>query len=41
VDVLINNAGHNIRKPLLDYTCEEFDPLHAVHVRGAFSSHAV
>jgi NAD(P)-dependent dehydrogenase (short-subunit alcohol dehydrogenase family) len=36
VDVLINNAGHNIRKPLLDYTCEEFDSLHAVHVRGAF-----
>jgi gluconate 5-dehydrogenase len=36
VDVLINNAGHNIRKPMLDYTCEEFDSLHAVHVRGAF-----
>lgn len=36
VDVLINNAGHNIRKPLVDYTCEEFDSLHAVHVRGAF-----
>jgi gluconate 5-dehydrogenase len=36
VDILINNAGHNIRKPLLDYTCEEFDSLHSVHVRGAF-----
>ena len=36
VDILINNAGHNIRKPLLDYSCEEFDSLHAVHVRGAF-----
>jgi gluconate 5-dehydrogenase len=36
VDVLINNAGHNIRKPLLDYSCEEFDSLYAVHVRGAF-----
>ena len=36
VDVLVNNAGHNIRKPLLDYTCEEFDSLHAVHVRGTF-----
>jgi NAD(P)-dependent dehydrogenase (short-subunit alcohol dehydrogenase family) len=36
IDVLINNAGHNIRKPLIDYACEEFDSLHAVHVRGAF-----
>jgi NAD(P)-dependent dehydrogenase (short-subunit alcohol dehydrogenase family) len=36
IDVLVNNAGHNIRKPLLDYTCEEFDSLHAVHVRGTF-----
>jgi NAD(P)-dependent dehydrogenase (short-subunit alcohol dehydrogenase family) len=36
VDVLINNAGHNIRKPLIDYTCEEFDSLYGVHVRGAF-----
>jgi NAD(P)-dependent dehydrogenase (short-subunit alcohol dehydrogenase family) len=36
VDVLINNAGHNIRKPIIDYTVEEFDSLHAVHVRGAF-----
>jgi NAD(P)-dependent dehydrogenase (short-subunit alcohol dehydrogenase family) len=36
IDVLINNAGHNIRKPLLDFTLEEFDSLHAVHVRGGF-----
>ena len=36
IDVLVNNAGHNIRKPLLDYTCSEFDSLHAVHVRGTF-----
>ena len=36
IDVLVNNAGHNIRKPLLDYTLEEFDSLHAVHVRGTF-----
>jgi NAD(P)-dependent dehydrogenase (short-subunit alcohol dehydrogenase family) len=36
VDVLVNNAGHNIRKPLLDFSCEEFDSLHAVHVRGTF-----
>lgn len=36
IDTLVNNAGHNIRKPLLDYTLEEFDSLHQVHVRGAF-----
>jgi len=36
IDVLVNNAGHNIRKPMIEYTCEEFDSLHAVHVRGAF-----
>jgi NAD(P)-dependent dehydrogenase (short-subunit alcohol dehydrogenase family) len=36
VDVLINNAGHNIRKPLTEYSREEFDSLYAVHVRGAF-----
>lgn len=36
VDVLVNNAGHNIRKPLIDYTVDEFDSLYAVHVRGTF-----
>ena len=25
VDVLVNNAGHNIRKPLVDYSTAEFD----------------
>jgi gluconate 5-dehydrogenase len=36
IDILLNNAGHNIRKPVLEFTQEEFDSLHAVHVRGAF-----
>src|SRR5262245_66465289 len=36
VDVLVNNAGHNIRKALVEYSTEEFDSLHAVHVRGTF-----
>jgi NAD(P)-dependent dehydrogenase (short-subunit alcohol dehydrogenase family) len=36
VDILLNNAGHNLRKPLLDYALEEFESLHAVHVRGTF-----
>ena len=36
VDVLINNAGHNVRKPMVEYSVQEFDSLHAVHVRGSF-----
>lgn len=36
IDVLVNGAGHNIRKPLLEYTQAEFDSLLHVHVRGAF-----
>lgn len=36
VDILLNNAGHNLRKPTLEFTQAEFDSLHAVHVRGAF-----
>ena len=36
IDILINNAGHNIRKPLVEYDCAEFDSLYEVHVRGAF-----
>jgi NAD(P)-dependent dehydrogenase (short-subunit alcohol dehydrogenase family) len=36
IDILVNNAGHNIRKPLFDYSLDEFDSLHAVHVRGTF-----
>ena len=36
IDILVNGAGHNIRKPLLEYSQEEFDSLLHVHVRGAF-----
>lgn len=36
IDVLLNGAGHNVRKPLVDFTVEEFDGLLHVHVRGAF-----
>lgn len=36
VNILVNGAGHNIRKPLVDFSLAEFDSLHAVHVRGAF-----
>jgi NAD(P)-dependent dehydrogenase (short-subunit alcohol dehydrogenase family) len=36
IDVLVNGAGHNIRRPLVEYTLAEFDSLFHVHVRGAF-----
>jgi len=36
VDILVNGAGHNIRKPLVEMTQEEFDSILHVHVRGAF-----
>lgn len=36
IDILLNGAGHNIRKPLVDFTQAEFDSLLQVHVRGAF-----
>jgi NAD(P)-dependent dehydrogenase (short-subunit alcohol dehydrogenase family) len=36
VDILVNGAGHNVRKPLVEYTQAEFDSLWQVHVRGAF-----
>jgi NAD(P)-dependent dehydrogenase (short-subunit alcohol dehydrogenase family) len=36
IDVLVNGAGHNIRKLLIEYTQAEFDSLLHVHVRGAF-----
>lgn len=36
IDILVNGAGHNIRKPLIEFTCEEFDSILDVHVRGAF-----
>lgn len=35
-DILVNAAGHNIRKPLIEFTQAEFDSLYEVHVRGAF-----
>lgn len=36
VDVMINNAGLYIGKPLREVSPEEFDRIHAVNVRGAF-----
>jgi NAD(P)-dependent dehydrogenase (short-subunit alcohol dehydrogenase family) len=36
IDVLVNGAGHNISKPLVEYTQAEFDSMLHVHVRGTF-----
>ena len=36
LDVLVNNAGILIEKPLLDTTAEDFDRLIGVNLKGAF-----
>jgi 3-oxoacyl-[acyl-carrier protein] reductase len=36
IDILLNNAGSNVRKPFEAYTEAEFDRLFAVHVKGMF-----
>ncbi len=36
IGILVNGAGHNIRKPLIEFSQAEFDSLLHVHVRGAF-----
>lgn len=35
-DVLVNNAGIQQARPIVDSTVEEFDRMLAVHLRGAF-----
>lgn len=36
LDILVNGAGHNIRKPMLEMTSAEFDSLYQVHVHGTY-----
>jgi len=36
VDILLNNAGMNIRKPFEDYTEAEYDRILTVHLKGMF-----
>jgi NAD(P)-dependent dehydrogenase (short-subunit alcohol dehydrogenase family) len=36
IDTLINCAGVNIRKPVLEFTAEDYDRLFNVNLRGAF-----
>ena len=37
-DVLVNNAGMNIRRPFADYTEAELDRILSVHVKAAFAA---
>lgn len=36
IDVLVNNSGTSIGKPLLEQTAEDFDAVIGVNLRGAF-----
>jgi gluconate 5-dehydrogenase len=36
IDIGVNNAGNNCRKPVLELSSEEFEQVMAVHVRGTF-----
>jgi NAD(P)-dependent dehydrogenase (short-subunit alcohol dehydrogenase family) len=36
LDVLVNNAGLNIRRPALEFTEQDWDAIHAVQLRGVF-----
>lgn len=36
IDILVNCAGVNLRKPILDFTPEEYDAIMDVNLRGAF-----
>ncbi|WP_421829812.1 SDR family oxidoreductase [Larkinella sp.] len=36
LDILINNAGTNIRKPTIDYTTDEFDLLLNTNLRASY-----
>jgi len=36
IDILINNAGINIRKPILELTEEEFDAVYRINLKAIF-----
>lgn len=36
IDVLVNNAGVNVRKPFVDMTTEDFDFVIGINLRGAY-----
>lgn len=36
IDILANNAGSNIRKPVLDFSSEEFDAIMQIQLKSAF-----
>ena len=36
IDVLVNNAGATVRRPVLEFDAEDFEQIFSVDVRGAF-----
>lgn len=36
IDISVNNAGNNCRKPILELSADEFDQVVSVHLRGTF-----
>ncbi len=36
IDVVVNNAGHNVPKPAIQYTEEEFDAITNINLKGVF-----
>jgi gluconate 5-dehydrogenase len=36
IDVLVNNAGNQLRKPFVDYTLDEWQSIMNVHINGSF-----
>jgi gluconate 5-dehydrogenase len=36
IDILVNCAGSNIRKPILEFTPDEYDKIMAVHARATY-----
>jgi gluconate 5-dehydrogenase len=37
IGILVNNAGHSVKKPAVEMTNGDFDEMLDVHVRGAFA----
>jgi NAD(P)-dependent dehydrogenase (short-subunit alcohol dehydrogenase family) len=36
IDVLVNNSGRSVGKPVLEFTAADWDAVHDVNLRGAF-----
>ena len=38
IDILVNSAGVNVRKPAIEYTVEDWDKVQDVQLKGVFLS---